>query len=397
MSEALPVSALSSVTPGDDRSLAVYVHWPFCRAKCPYCDFNSHVRTHLDEEGFVDALCRELVHRAALVPDRCVTSIFFGGGTPSLMSGAGIAKLLETIAGLWPLSETLEVTLEANPTSVESCKFASYHDAGVNRLSLGIQALDERALTALGREHSLAEACAALDLAKRYFRRVSFDLIYARPGQSEENWRQELALALSMAGEHLSLYELTLEPGTPFHAAFLQGRFTPLPADEGARLYEVTQELCDAAALPAYEISNHARPGSECRHNLSYWRGGDYVGVGPGAHGRLTFNGARHAQEAVRLPELWREAVRLKGHGLARCVALTAKDIGEEYLLMGLRLAKGISLARLQTLSRLRLDDNKLAPLLAGRLLEREGDSLRVSPAGRLVLDRLLSELGFAR
>ena len=293
----------------DDAGFGVYVHWPFCASKCPYCDFNSHVRAEIDEARWRAALVRELDHFAALAPGRTVTSIFFGGGTPSLMAPATVAAVIERTANHWRLAGDVEITLEANPTSVEAGRFAGYRDAGVNRVSLGVQSLDDRALGFLGRGHDAAEARAAVAVAHARFPRVSFDLIYARPGQSPAAWRRELAEALQIAGEHLSLYQLTLEPGTAFHARAARGALALPGGDAAAALYDVTQEVLEGAGLPAYEISNHAVPGAESRHNLTYWRSGDYLGVGPGAHGRLTGGGAVLAIAQTRSPERWLAAV----------------------------------------------------------------------------------------
>ncbi|WP_137389108.1 radical SAM family heme chaperone HemW [Rhodoligotrophos defluvii] len=334
-----------------ETSFGVYVHWPFCRAKCPYCDFNSHVRPGADAMAYGAALAREIAHYGALLPGRLVTSIFFGGGTPSLMPPAAVALVLDAIAGHWPVAPDAEITLEANPTSVEAGNFRGYGQAGVNRLSLGVQALDDASLRELGREHTVEEALAALDLAQCTFGRVSFDLIYARPGQTAEAWRGELARALGRRTEHLSLYQLTIEPGTPFAARHKRGTLI-IPEDEAAlELYEMTQALCSAAGLPAYEVSNHARPGAESRHNLTYWRYGEYVGVGPGAHGRLVLGDGRHALQAIRAPAAWLAAVRRDGHGIADDVRLTPEEAGEEFLLMGLRLGEGVSLDCFEALS----------------------------------------------
>ncbi len=378
---------------GEDGSMAVYVHWPFCLSKCPYCDFNSHVRSAIDEGAFVDMLCRELEHRADLARPRVITSIFFGGGTPSLMKPKSVAKILDRIAALWQQSADVEVTLEANPTSVEGQHFAGYRGAGVNRVSLGIQALDDRALKMLGREHSGKEALEALSLAARHFERFSFDLIYARPEQSETSWRDELKRALTFAGEHLSLYELTLEKGTPFYAAQRDGKFTPLDNDTAATLYEITQELCEEAGLPAYEISNHARPGSECRHNLNYWRYGEYAGVGPGAHGRLVVGGIREMQECLRGPEAWRDKVQGQGHGLSVRQTLTGEESAQEYLMMGLRLSEGVSLQRYEELGAKALLPERIAQLSGDGFVVLKDDRMTVSPKGRLVLNTLTGAL----
>src|SRR6266851_2115386 len=288
---------------GKQEAFGVYVHWPFCLSKCPYCDFNSHVRYGgVDQERFVRAFTAEIAATAARAPDRIVSTIFFGGGTPSLMEPATVAAILDAVAGHWRVADDVEVTLEANPTSVEAERFAGYRAAGVNRVSLGVQALDDAALTALGRTHTAREALGAVAIARRIFQRYSFDLIYARPGQTATEWRAELMNALSQAAGHLSLYQLTIEAGTPFAALHAAGRLATPDADHARNLYDVTQEICAAAGLPAYEVSNHARPGAECRHNLVYWRGHEYAGLGPGAHGRLDIDGVRRATATERQP-----------------------------------------------------------------------------------------------
>jgi putative oxygen-independent coproporphyrinogen III oxidase len=387
------------LAPSTARSLpapepfGVYVHWPFCRAKCPYCDFNSHVRHGgVDELRFLRAYLAELAHFASLAPGHTVTSIFFGGGTPSLMRPETVAAILDAIAAHWPVAEDAEITLEANPTSVEAGNFAGYAAAGVNRLSLGVQALDDASLKALGRQHTSAEALQALALAKRNFGRVSFDLIYAREGQSAEAWREELERALECAADHLSLYQLTIEDGTPFAARHAAGTLRVPNGDTACALYELTQALCEAAGLPAYEISNHARPGSESRHNLLYWRGHDYAGIGPGAHARVTTEGAKRAVSTTKSPEAWREAVETQGQSFEADETLSAEEIAEEYLLMGLRLAEGIDLARFSALGGV-LDEARLGALEADGLIRRDGTRLAATPQGRLVLNRLILEL----
>ncbi len=377
-----------------DEPFGVYVHWPFCRAKCPYCDFNSHVRHGgIDEARFLAAYLRELDHFAQRAPGRSVASIFFGGGTPSLMRPATVAAILDAIASHWPVETDAEITLEANPTSVEAENFAGYRAAGVNRLSLGVQALDDRSLKALGRQHTADEALAALALAKRHFGRVSFDLIYAREGQTVRHWQDELNLALGHAADHLSLYQLTIEDGTPFAARHAAGTLhTPNGAQARAQ-YLLTQELCEAAGLPAYEVSNHARPGSESRHNLLYWRGADYAGIGPGAHSRITMDGAKRALSAIKSPETWLDAVETRGHGLESEEMLSAAETADEYLLMGLRLSEGIDLARLAALAGHALDEQRLTALAQDGLIDRDGARLAATAKGRLVLDRLIVEL----
>ncbi len=382
---------------GDEAGIGVYVHWPFCLSKCPYCDFNSHVRARIDERRWRSALIAELAHYAAETSTRKVTSLFFGGGTPSLMSPETVAAIIERVAALWPTAAGLEVTLEANPSSVEAGRFAAYASAGVNRVSLGVQALDDAALRFLGRRHSQAEALAAVALAHRHFARVSFDLIYARPGQTVAAWRRELARALDHAGEHLSLYQLTIEPETAFAQAHARGSFA-LPQEAlAAALYEATQEALDGAGLPAYEISNHARPGVECRHNLTYWRYGDYVGAGPGAHGRLTLGGVKVATRQHRAPEAWLDRVERCGHATRTHIALSPAERLEELLLMGLRLAEGVGREafRRETGEEIEttLDRARLARLVDGGFLVLDGRGLRATAAGRLRLDAVLAAL----
>lgn len=373
---------------------AVYVHWPFCQAKCPYCDFNSHVATRVDHRRWAEALCAEIARTAARTGPRPVTSVFFGGGTPSLMAPETVAEVLSAIRSAWVLDPGVEITLEANPTSAEAGRFRAYRDAGVNRLSLGVQALNDADLRALGRLHGAAEARRAFEIARAVFPRVSFDLIYARQGQDAAAWRAELAEALAMAADHLSLYQLTIEPGTAFGARHAVGRLAGLPSDDlAAELYALTQELCDAAGLPAYEISNHARPGSESRHNLIYWRAGDYAGIGPGAHGRLTLDGRRLATEAQRDPMLWLAAVERAGTGDLPDTALDPADQAAEYLMMALRLSEGADLDRFARLRGAPLDPGRIAPLAELGLLSLEPPRLKATPRGRLLLNRLIAEL----
>jgi len=378
----------------ESEPFGVYVHWPFCRAKCPYCDFNSHVRHGgVDEARFLAAYLSELAHFASLAPTRSVTSIFFGGGTPSLMRPETVAAILDAIAGHWSLESDAEITLEANPTSVEAERFAGYRAAGVNRLSLGVQALDDPSLKSLGRQHNAEEALAALALAKRHFDRVSFDLIYAREGQSVRAWEEELARALDHAADHLSLYQLTIEEGTPFAARHAAGTLRTPNGAVARALYLLTQELCEAAGLPAYEISNHARPGSESRHNLIYWRGHDYAGVGPGAHSRITTDGTKRALSAIKSPEAWLAEVEISGRGFVSEETLNAAEAADEYLLMGLRLSEGIDLARLAAIGGRALDEDRLQALAREGLLTRNDTKLAATPKGRLVLNRLILEL----
>jgi len=372
----------------------VYVHWPFCAAKCPYCDFNSHVRHGgIDAERFLAGYLRELSHFAQRTPGRTVTSVFFGGGTPSLMPPRVTGAILDAIASHWTLDKGAEITLEANPTSVEAENFRGYAAAGVNRLSLGVQALDDASLKALGRLHTVDEALAALRLARETFGRVSFDLIYAREGQSPAAWTEELSRALSYAADHLSLYQLTIEDGTPFAALHEAGRLRTPKSDDARAMYLLTQEVCEAAGLPAYEISNHAIPGSESRHNLLYWRGHDYAGIGAGAHSRITQDGAKRALSTLRLPEAWLERVEAQGHGLNSNETLTAAETAEEYLLMALRLAEGLDMARFEALGGAALDDALIETFVAAGLLDRTGARLTATPSGRVVLERLILEL----
>jgi putative oxygen-independent coproporphyrinogen III oxidase len=372
----------------------VYVHWPFCRAKCPYCDFNSHVRHGgVDESRFLAAYLTELSHFASLAPGRTVSSIFFGGGTPSLMRPGSVAAILDAIAKHWCIAADAEITLEANPTSVEAENFAGYRASGVNRLSLGVQALDDKSLKALGRQHNADEALAALALAKRHFARVSFDLIYAREGQTARDWEDELKLAIAHEADHLSLYQLTIEEGTPFAARHAAGSLHVPGSELASALYQLTQQLCEAAGLPAYEISNHARPGSESRHNLLYWRGHDYAGMGAGAHGRITVHGEKRALSTIKSPEGWLAEVEANGHGLVSDEALTAEEAAEEYLLMGLRLAEGIDLDRLAAIDGRMLDEGRINALEGDGLVTRDGARLAATPDGRLVLNRLILEL----
>jgi putative oxygen-independent coproporphyrinogen III oxidase len=380
---------------GSDPAFGVYVHWPFCRSKCPYCDFNSHVRHSLvDQPRFVRAFAAEIAATAARTPDRTVSTIFFGGGTPSLMAPATVAAILDAVARNWSVSGDVEVTLEANPTSVEAQRFASYRTAGVNRVSLGVQALDDVALSALGRTHTAREALDAVAIARRIFERYSFDLIYARPGQTVAEWRAELTSAISQAAEHLSLYQLTIEPGTPFAALHAAGRLATPDAEHARNLYDVTREVCAAAGLPAYEVSNHARPGAECRHNLVYWRCHEYAGIGPGAHGRLELNGARRATATERQPEAWLALVESQGHGLVADEPLSRGQAADEYLLMGLRLAEGVDLNRFERLAGHPLSAEQIAHLTRHGLVETPGAGrLRVTATGFPVLNAVVADL----
>ena len=383
---------------GARQSLAIYVHWPFCLSKCPYCDFNSHVRESVDQARWQGALLRELDHFAALLPEATVNSIFFGGGTPSLMPPETAAAFIDRAAARWTLATDAEITLEANPTSTESARIEDFRAAGVNRVSLGVQALDDDALQFLGRGHNAAEARQAVALAQRIMPRSSFDLIYARPGQAVEAWRAELAEALSFAGDHLSLYQLTIEKGTPFWRQEHDGAFTLPDDDTGRALYDSTQEIMEAAGFAAYEVSNHARGGNACRHNLAYWRYDDYVGIGPGAHGRIAPAGeGRQATRQHAAPESWLAAVERAGHGTAETRSLDPDEQAREMLMMGLRLAEGVSEARLKERTGCDpervIDPVGLARLVDAGYLERRDGRLRATAAGRPLLNSLLVEL----
>jgi putative oxygen-independent coproporphyrinogen III oxidase len=379
----------------DSCSFGVYIHWPFCLSKCPYCDFNSHVRhAAIDEARFVRAFAAEIAATAARVPGRTVSTIFFGGGTPSLMQPATVGAVLDAVARHWAIADDVEVTLEANPTSVEATRFRGYRAAGVNRVSLGVQALDDAALKELGRMHSVREALDAVAVARANFDRFSFDLIYARPRQTSAMWADELRRAIAEAGEHLSLYQLTIEHDTPFFALHQAGKLATPDDDTARALYDTTQEVCAAAGLPAYEISNHARPGAECRHNLVYWRAHEYAGIGPGAHGRLDVDGARRATATERRPESWLTRVESSGHGVVSDEALTSEQTADEFLLMGLRLAEGVDPARYARLAGRPLDERRIALLREEGAVETTPDGrLRVTLAGFPVLDAVVADL----
>jgi putative oxygen-independent coproporphyrinogen III oxidase len=381
--------------PTRDAGFGIYLHWPFCAAKCPYCDFNSHVRhAGVDQPRFLDAFRAEIAHNAARTPGRTVTSIFLGGGTPSLMAPATVAGLLDAVAGHWAVAPDVEITLEANPSSVEAARFRGYRAAGVNRVSLGVQALDDASLKKLGRLHNAAEAFAAIGVAQAVFDRTSFDLIYARPDQTPALWRAELTEALTRAAEHLSLYQLTIEPGTPFHGLAAAGKLVTPDDETGRVLYDVTQEVCGQAGLPAYEISNHARPGAESRHNLLYWRYGEYAGIGPGAHGRLVTPEGRIGTVTERGPEEWLTRVERDGHGIAETETLLAADQADEFLVMGLRLAEGIDPERYAVLKGRPLNGNRIGMLVGDGLLHRlPGGRIAATPRGAPVLNALVAEL----
>jgi oxygen-independent coproporphyrinogen-3 oxidase len=376
------------------QGLALYVHWPFCVSKCPYCDFNSHVRASIDQDAWREALLADLAYEARLLPGRELTSIFFGGGTPSLMDPSTVAAIIRAALGHWSAADEIEITLEANPNSVETARFADLAAAGVNRVSLGLQSFDDKALTFLGRAHSAREGFAALETAQKHFRRTSFDLIYALPGDTEDSWSATLAQALSLGTRHLSLYQLTIEPGTRFAAMYAAGQLRPLEADAAAALYELTDAMTVAAGLPSYEISNHARPGQESRHNLSYWRYGDYVGIGPGAHGR------RLGQRTVRhrKPENFLAALVRNSHGILEEAPLSADEAADEALVMGLRLTEGMDAQEIANRFGLPeiVDWTRVGRLVASGHLERNGSRIALTPRGRLVLDHILGEIALA-
>lgn len=366
--------------------LALYIHWPFCVSKCPYCDFNSHVRDSVDQDAWRAALLTDMAHEASLTAGTSLTSIFFGGGTPSLMPPATVAALIDAAERHWGFAEDIEITLEANPSSVETARFADLAKAGINRVSLGLQSLDDQALAFLGRAHDVHEGLAALDIAQKVFARTSFDLIYALPGQSTEAWQTQLERALSFGTGHLSLYQLTIEPGTRFATLAARGELGEAEPDHGAQLYDVTQAISEAAGLPAYEISNHARPGEESRHNLTYWRYHSYAGIGPGAHGRRgDFATTRHKK-----PENWLSAIDRNGHGLQSEDRLSAYDQGAEMLMMGLRLIEGVPRDRLPGSL---LDNDAIKRLTAHGLLHPDSNRLVATPQGLLVLNSLLAEI----
>ncbi|WP_372571534.1 radical SAM family heme chaperone HemW [Ruegeria jejuensis] len=371
----------------------LYVHWPFCQAKCPYCDFNSHVSSQIDQRVWVDAYLSELNRTAPALSGRVLNTIFFGGGTPSLMEPETVAAVIEAARKHWPVANDLEITLEANPGSVEAGRFAGYRDAGVNRISMGIQSLNDDDLRRLGRIHTVDEARAAFDIARNCFDRVSFDLIYARQDQTHEDWSTELTQALSMAVDHLSLYQLTIEDGTAFGDRYARGKLRGLPEDDAAAdMYLATQEICARHGLPAYEVSNHARPGSESRHNQIYWRYGDYLGIGPGAHGRLTIDGQRYATETYRMPSEWVKAVK-SGSGDTLRTPLSSAEQAEEYMMMSMRLSQGLDIDRYTNLSGSPINSHKMSQLIELGMIEQDGAMLRATPTGRPVLNAILREL----
>jgi putative oxygen-independent coproporphyrinogen III oxidase len=380
---------------GKEKAFGVYVHWPFCLSKCPYCDFNSHVRhAPVDEDRFSRAFIREIETTAARGPHRDVSSIFLGGGTPSLMQPQTVAAILEGIAKYWHVAPDAEITLEANPTSVEATRFRGYRSAGVNRVSLGVQALDDASLQALGRLHTAREALDAVAIARTAFDRYSFDLIYARPDQTPAMWAAELKLAISQAAEHLSLYQLTIEPETPFFGLHAGGKLKTPDEATARALYDVTQEVCEASGLPAYEISNHALSGAECRHNLLYWRGEEYAGIGPGAHGRIDIEGVRHATATEKRPEAWLMRVEANGHGVITDDILNSEERADEFLLMGLRLTEGIDPRHYAALAGRALDPRRVALLREqGAISVDPSGRVRVTKAGFPVLDAVVADL----
>jgi putative oxygen-independent coproporphyrinogen III oxidase len=377
------------------NDFGIYVHWPFCAAKCPYCDFNSHVRAAFDESHWTNAIVRELewVRGAQQNSVPRVQTIFFGGGTPSLMSGRSVTAVIDAIARLWPVAADVEITLEANPASAEAVRFRDYLSAGVNRISLGVQALNDSDLKFLGRLHDVAEAKAALKMAMASFERVSLDLIYARPQQTARAWRSELAEALAFGTEHLSLYQLTIESGTPFAVLAQTGSLTIPDDDSAASLFELTQDMTQAAGRPAYEISNHAVPGRESRHNLIYWRYGDYAGVGPGAHGRLALSGRRVATSAERLPERWQEKVARDGNGYVEMIPVSDGDAAREHLLMNLRLDEGLDVTAYESRWGVEIDRARISELAGDELVCFDGRTLNATTRGRLVLNSVIAAL----
>jgi len=372
----------------------IYIHWPFCLSKCPYCDFNSHVRENIDHADWKAALLSELRHAAKLTSGRSVQSVFFGGGTPSLMAPDTVGAIIDEIAKLWHIGNNIEITLEANPTSVESGKFVDFNTAGVNRVSMGIQALNDNDLRRLGRLHSAHEALQAFDIAKEYFNRVSFDLIYARQDQSLADWQAELTRALDLTVDHLSLYQLTIENDTRFGQLYDIGKLKGLPDDDlAADMYQTTNNICSNAGLNNYEVSNYAKPDAESRHNMIYWRYGDYIGIGPGAHGRITVNGSKQATETPMLPEDWLQTVQANGFAF-KCAGTISKSAqAEEYLMMSLRLAEGTDLKRYESLSGNTLGSEKTKTLTEAGLLVHKNNRLIATPSGRMVLNAVLKEL----
>jgi oxygen-independent coproporphyrinogen-3 oxidase len=372
----------------------LYIHWPFCQAKCPYCDFNSHVAAQIDQSRWVSCYLSEIERYSAEVPGRTLSSIYFGGGTPSLMAPETVAAVLNAVRAAWPMANDLEVTLEANPTSVEAGRFRGFRDAGVNRVSMGLQALNDTDLRLLGRLHSAVEGRKAFDIARNVFPRVSFDLIYARQHQTPEAWRAELAEALALAADHLSLYQLTIEPGTAFGDRHARGRLPGLVDDDtGAEMYDLTQDMCEAAGLPAYEVSNHAADMAQSRHNLVYWRGGDYVGIGPGAHGRLTLKGARMATETELSPAGWLKAVETRGSGETLREVIAPEAQAEEYAMMAMRLSEGLDRNRYTAMRGRDFDPDTLDRLENFGMIRATPDRITATLDGRRILNAVLAEL----
>jgi oxygen-independent coproporphyrinogen-3 oxidase len=375
--------------------LAIYIHWPFCKAKCPYCDFNSHVAEQIVSERWKAAYLKEIKYFAERMDKRKVSSIFFGGGTPSLMPVNLVKAIIDTLSEYFIFDENIEITLEMNPTSIEAQKLEGFKAAGVNRVSVGIQSLRAKDLKFLGRQHSAEEALAALKMAREIFPNYSFDLMYARPEQTLDAWREELEEALEYAGPHFSLYQLTIEKGTPFYAAHSRGEFTLPDEDVATEMYELTEKMLKQKGLLAYEVSNYAKPGFECRHNLTYWHYGEYVGIGPGAHGRIGF--PRQATMMIHGPEAWLKSVEEKGHGLQSDVVITPQEIKEEAVMMGLRLASGIDAVRFKTATGLDLwsclDQQKLKACAAEGLIEYTPDYVRPTEKGRMLLSSLTALL----
>jgi putative oxygen-independent coproporphyrinogen III oxidase len=377
----------------ENGGFGLYIHWPFCAAKCPYCDFNSHVSKTIDEKQWLKSYLSELSRCATETNGRVLNSIFFGGGTPSLMSPDVVHAILDHVRSLWPQANDLECTLEANPGSVEAGRFQGYSNAGVNRISMGIQALNDRDLAKLGRIHTVAEARAAFDIARDTFERVSFDLIYARQDQTLDLWRNELNQALTMAIDHLSLYQLTIEQGTAFGDRYNRGKLRGLPSDDAAAdMYDLTQEICEKAGMPSYEVSNHARDGSHSRHNLIYWRYGDYIGIGPGAHGRVTIDGQRYATETRLQPSQWLKDVA-EGNGECIRQAINPRDQGIEYVMMGMRIKEGIQKSRYTAISTHSFDQKNLDHLTEIGMIEQDGDLIRATRQGRAILNTVIETL----
>ncbi|TWF53059.1 radical SAM family heme chaperone HemW [Neorhizobium alkalisoli] len=397
MNTLAPIVADTLLPDTGEPGFGVYVHWPFCAAKCPYCDFNSHVRHQpVDQERFTAAFLKEMETMRRMSGPKTVTSVFLGGGTPSLMDPATVEAILNGISRHWHMPDGIEITMEANPSSVEATRFRGYRAAGVNRVSLGVQALNDADLKFLGRLHDVADALKAIKLARDIFPRMSFDLIYARPRQTVEEWEAELAQAISYAVDHLSLYQLTIEEGTPFYGLHKAGKLIVPDGDQSAALYEATQEITARHGMPAYEVSNHAQPGAESRHNLTYWRYGDYAGIGPGAHGRLSRGSQKIATATERRPETWLEQVEAQGHGMVDQELLGYDEQADELLLMGLRLREGVDLARWQQLSGRDPNPDREQTLLEHGFIERIGNSrLRCTPKGMLILDAVVADLAF--